>query len=384
MWLLRSSVGLPATVLRSPVGIPAAFSAVTFRHRWAVGPLGIRHASSDLGNCVVLQNSVPYLRGEWRGTSKQLLAQLPRGAYTTARTVGGGSAVLEFETHVNRTAESLRTIVYDTQPAAVAVELEQRLDHALMSGELAQKFMEHFTLAVRGLQQQQPWEQEEYRLTTLVSWAATDLYTRTDRDGGPGSPFFGMDIYCHASVLPPPPAPPVVVEVRGSARTDATAKDSAWVTQRQGLEELRGEGVDEIILSDSLDGSLLEGSQTNFYAVSSSGVLLTAGAGVLEGTVRKIVLEICAREGIPTELSAPVLPTGENDESDDAGWQGCLISSTSRLLLPVDTIRVCREGERWDASVDRCVSFRNGENGLARRLATMVAAEVCAHSTPLQ
>jgi branched-subunit amino acid aminotransferase/4-amino-4-deoxychorismate lyase len=50
----------------------------------------------------------------------------------------------------------------------------------------------------------------------------------------------------------------------------------------------RGDDVDEIILSDS--GSLLEGSQTNFYAVTSAGGLVTAGEGVLEGTVRKIVL----------------------------------------------------------------------------------------------
>jgi branched-subunit amino acid aminotransferase/4-amino-4-deoxychorismate lyase len=66
------------------------------------------------------------------------------------------------------------------------------------------------------------------------------------------------------------------------------SQDSAWVTARQGLEQLRGSDVDEIILGGE-DGELLEGSQTNFYAVQN-GVLWTAGDGVLAGTVRNLVL----------------------------------------------------------------------------------------------
>jgi hypothetical protein len=61
------------------------------------------------------------------------------------------------------------------------------------------------------------------------------------------------------------------------------------------------------------------------------------------------------------------------------------------LLLPVDTVRVCREGEVWDGSVDQDVSFDNRALGdgqslgqrLGVKLAAMVTAEIHLRSTPL-
>lgn len=59
--------------------------------------------------------------------------------------------------------------------------------------------------------------------------------------------------------------------------------------------------------------------------------------------------------------------------AEPATWQGCLISSTSRLLLPVDELRVCREGERWSADDrDGDISLRFAPGGLPRQLADMV------------
>ena len=46
--------------------------------------------------------------------------------------------------------------------------------------------------------------------------------------------------------------------------------------------------MDEIILC-GVDGELMEGSQTNFYAVHN-GAVWTADEGVLAGTVRNLVL----------------------------------------------------------------------------------------------
>lgn len=62
----------------------------------------------------------------------------------------------------------------------------------------------------------------------------------------------------------------------------------------------------------------------------------TAGEGILEGTVRRLLLEVCGREGTPVVLSPPRL-------ADAGRWEGALISSTSRLLLPVDeAVHACR------------------------------------------
>eukprot|EP01052_Picozoa_sp_SAG31_P029773 SAG31_NODE_2989_length_4813_cov_8.205346_7_plen_114_part_00 len=69
-----------------------------------------RRARSDAAGevpSVVTKNGVPV--DSWAfGSSKEFLADLPRGAYTTARTVRAQSAVFELPAHVERTAQSLQ------------------------------------------------------------------------------------------------------------------------------------------------------------------------------------------------------------------------------------------------------------------------------------
>ena len=93
--------------------------------------------------------------------------------------------------------------------------------------------------------------------------------------------------------------------------------------------------VNEILLSTD-EGEVLEGSQTNFYAVVG-GEVRTAGEGILEGTVRRIVMDVCWNEGIPVVLRLPCLDGA-------GGWEGAIVSSTSRLVLPVDELYVPVEG----------------------------------------
>jgi branched-subunit amino acid aminotransferase/4-amino-4-deoxychorismate lyase len=87
--------------------------------------------------------------------------------------------------------------------------------------------------------------------------------------------------------------------------------------------------INELLLSDPESGAVLEGSQTNFFAIVG-GTVHTAGEGVLAGTVRRLTLEVCEREGIPVVLSPPRLADAAEK------WEGAMISSTSRLLLPID------------------------------------------------
>ncbi len=111
------------------------------------------------------------------------------------------------------------------------------------------------------------------------------------------------------------------------------------------------------------DGSVLEGTQTNFYAVLG-GSLVTAERGILKGTVRyvpsapaasvssgfntdgirvfisgssAVVLDVCRTHNIPVRLEAPNM-------SSIHEWEGAFISSTSRLLIPV--------GEIWNIRND--------------------------------
>jgi len=88
--------------------------------------------------------------------------------------------------------------------------------------------------------------------------------------------------------------------------------------------------------------------------------------------VRRLALEVCARERIPVVLEPP-------DLKDVAKWEGCLISSTSRLLLPVDELYQPAEGAPSKAG-DLVSAFDNAPGSLAARLQDLVAAEVEAHS----
>ncbi|MER0387601.1 aminotransferase class IV, partial [Vibrio vulnificus] len=76
-----------------------------------------------------------------------------------------------------------------------------------------------------------------------------------------------------------------------------------------------------------------------------NGTVYTAGTGVLAGTVREVILQVAAREGIPVVLEPPRL-------ADLHRWEGCFISSTSRLLLPVDEASVLPEEAEGSAAQD--------------------------------
>jgi branched-chain amino acid aminotransferase len=87
--------------------------------------------------------------------------------------------------------------------------------------------------------------------------------------------------------------------------------------------------VYEYLLVDGA-GRLLEGSGSNFYGVVS-GVVWTAGNGVLEGITRGIVLRLAARLDIPVRLEAPAV--ADADRLDEA-----FLSSSSRGIVPIVAI----------------------------------------------
>jgi len=85
-------------------------------------------------------------------------------------------------------------------------------------------------------------------------------------------------------------------------------------------------GAYECLLLDD-DGSILEGTTSNFYAVKD-GILWTAGEGVLEGIARKIALKVAQESGVPVRLEAVHIDeVGQLDE--------CALSSSSRAIVPI-------------------------------------------------
>ena len=56
-----------------------------------------------------------------------------------------------------------------------------------------------------------------------------------------------------------------------------------------------------------------------------------AAASAPQGSVRRAVLEACAEHGVEVVLEAPRV-------ADAGRWEGALLTSTSRLALPVDAL----------------------------------------------
>ena len=114
-------------------------------------------------------------------------------------------------------------------------------------------------------------------------------------------------------------------------------------SQRDQYYQQSGKSVEEIILCEN--DHIFEGGQSNFFAVKN-GTVYTNGEGVLQGTVRTMVLNICEKLNIPLILSAPLL-------SEVLQWDACFITSTSRFVMNINTLRVgkvdglhCRRMER--------------------------------------
>lgn len=119
----------------------------------------------------------------------------------------------------------------------------------------------------------------------------------------------------------------------GAARRDATVKSSAWMHERRQLSPRNpaagGSEPYEYLLADAAS-RILEGATSNFYALLN-GELFTAGTGVLEGTARRIVLEV-APSIVPVRLEPVTIDLLPNVTE-------AFITSATRGVVPV-----CRIG----------------------------------------
>lgn len=102
--------------------------------------------------------------------------------------------------------------------------------------------------------------------------------------------------------------------------------------------------MNEIVLVDSED-RIYEGMASNFLAVRrdeyGQPVVMCAGLKhVLLGTILRLLVDICEKHHITIDWNFPRL-----QDAREGKWEGCFITSTSRLLLPVETI-YCSPNEK--------------------------------------
>ncbi|MCG8477757.1 MAG: aminotransferase class IV [Spirochaetales bacterium] len=158
--------------------------------------------------------------------------------------------------------------------------------------------------------------------------------------------------------------------VRGVIRRRGRVKSTAWLSERRRLSALdsaRDESADppyEYLLADAR-GRILEGASSNFYAVAGD-TLYTAAEGVLEGTARRIVLEI-AETMLPT-IEVRMEPIEESRLGDGTVDEAFLTSST-RGVVPIRAVgpHILGEPGSWTRRIAE--AYRRE---LSRRLEALV------------
>lgn len=307
-------------------------------------------------------------------SARDFLKTYPRGAYTTMRTVALKS-IFQYNVHMTRLAQSV----------ALMMESEEKKGAPRPTGEWVDQITRPEPLralvgsALRGAVSRYcrlfDWERRfpereegarrisadgELKVVVLITWEAEQAKE--------------AQLLVHLSPLNSPRDPPVKLLVRPAHRSNAVAKDSQWVREAAALEADKAADVEEIVLLGP-DGTLLEGVTSNFFAVYSDAIW-TAPSGVLEGTVRNLLLKTCQEKGVPVRLEAPPL-------SSASEWGGAFITSTSRLVLPADAVSWAGLKEMGVQGVPGAdLAFREPYHPLLRRVKELVEEEFFNASQP--
>ncbi|ORZ03876.1 aminotransferase [Syncephalastrum racemosum] len=250
--------------------------------------------------------------------SNQFILQQPRGAYTGMRTLDRTS-IVAFSSHVKRLTTSLSLMTFPANGAESA-DITDQLAPFRDTDSLTHSLKDLLRIGLQTFRQRYP--EYEAKVSVLIAY---DFKINTPRCWAHFSPL-------HA----PPPDAYVHVVAEEKARATPVVKDSQWVRDRAGLERAKPTEINEVVLTDA-DGHIYEGMASNFFAVCANPTRLVCAPldHILLGTVMKIVMTVCEQKKIPIEWVFPKL-----SDARAGTWEGCFLTSTSRLLLPIEAIHV--------------------------------------------
>ena len=242
---------------------------------------------------------------EWPLSLNELLDRYPNSVYTALRTCGNENGrwnILQLTAHYQRLLHSAS----EKLPNCKSLQLEdlKRMLNSLL--EDASKSCDH-------------------RLTVI-------LISNREWD---------CSLLGFANVISSQP-PSISIKMAIHKRSNPNIKSTDWIMERESLESLKGALFNEVVLMDD-QGCIYEGLSSNFAIIysnptsSSDGpVLVTAPDEViLKGTVMNVVLEACRILGWRLERRLISI----NELRDQ--FHCAFITSTSRMVLPVETISLC-------------------------------------------
>ncbi|KAI8989430.1 aminotransferase [Pilobolus umbonatus] len=269
-------------------------------------------------------NTAQYVIQKNNSTFKEFILSYPRGAYTGMRTFERDS-IVELTLHMKRIIQSLSSMTFphpgeEIESNRVKQALSPLRDYNKLEAILV-------PLLKKGLSVYYDEVDTECHDEAKVSVMVTYSLEKE-------SPILAA----HFMKLPAVSLTKrVAVDVENKARQAPVIKDSQWVRDRETLEKFKSNEVNEVILKDDM-GQLYEGISSNFVAVrrdsNNNPVLMCAPLDhILLGTILKLVMILCEKHNIKIEWTYPKL-----EDASAGKWEGCFITSTSRLLLPIETM----------------------------------------------
>lgn len=149
-------------------------------------------------------------------------------------------------------------------------------------------------------------------------------------------------------------------------RSNPSIKSCTWKDERKALEQLKRSDCSDVVMVDE-KGTILEGTTCNFGVITGDGIILTAPEGtVLTGTIMKLVEQLASIHlKKKFQWQAP-------QENHLSAYQAAFITSTSRLILPVDQI-YCDNGT--------VISYSSSQNPILRYLQKLIWDAIRQRST---
>eukprot|EP00884_Botryococcus_braunii_P020920 jgi/Botrbrau1/7511/Bobra.0019s0002.1 len=225
--------------------------------------------------------------------------------------------------HCLRLLNSLKTIIIDLYSEDLAVMTPTS------ASELTRAVLDEVRRARETLCQSCPGE-----LMIVVH-----AHTEPQRDSGSQSLPIKVGVYAKVFCISWFLSQPLTVQLVNQTRRLADCKDSTWATCRTPLQSKFAKDVQEGLLVDE-ESAVQEGLVSNFFVVKATNdgeIVQTSPAGgqyprILDGVMRRLVLEECSSLGLHVQLSAPNL-------SCVTEWTEAFTSNSVQGIRAVGVIR---------------------------------------------
>ncbi|OLY80489.1 hypothetical protein AYI68_g5414 [Smittium mucronatum] len=339
------------------------------------------------------------IKSSWNDTEKpqillddssydSFLLQYPNGIYTTARTVDYTS-ILALENHFIRIAKSLDLYIKDDQKRKSKFDSE--IIRLLGEDSLSEYKEPGFWKAIflpwikMGLEKNREIHSEVSIDSNVSSNDASKLRKLQEANVSFAVSIDPLIIRLRISKLKFKGTDNQMVILRKGVRHNPASKQVSWVQERKELEKLLSSTVNEVVLYDPESFMCTEGLSSNFFVVerlsthesiqsceSSSAnpsdvtgmlsnklggsnlrkpspqndedlktliknyqIVTSPPSDVLMGTIMQMVIKVCEEDNITVSYKSPSISSLQTGQ-----WVGAFITSTSRLVLPIEIFKL--------------------------------------------